>query len=446
MRFDANIKTSYKKVKTSKEACRIIVQEENRESYALQELIADLRRLQLAIRLPLTLYEDGIDVFSEPESFAVLSTGRAAKRPLAMLPIAKGHPHTPQHLKSPYAERYICIELDERYTILIGPYLYPDDEETIERMVRRGLYDIADIEQAGESREQLPHIPYRSAIAIGRLAAERCTARQERGEYPYGINRNSAEVKREAPMSALMTPLPENYYRIQVEERSGQFAHPSIRLEDALGKRIEAGDTSGALSILRRINRLDRAKLADNPLRSLKNSLIGSMTIFTRAAIQGGVPDNQSFTLSDAYIRQIESATGQEELEGIEERAIRSFINLVNEEKKQKYSHVIGQLMQYIDTNLTSELSLNELAGIAHMHPNYLSSRFHKETGTRLSAYIRDKRLEEAIHMIQFSNNSLKQIAAFYRFSSQSHFSRAFKEKYGMTPSDVAKGRRKSER
>ena len=88
-----------------------------------------------------------------------------------MLPIAKGHPHTPQHLKSPYAERYICIELDERYTILIGPYLYPDDEEMIERMVRRGLYDIADIEQAGESREQLPRIPYRSAIAIGRLAA-----------------------------------------------------------------------------------------------------------------------------------------------------------------------------------------------------------------------------------------------------------------------------------
>lgn len=413
---------------------------DNRETYALNELIADLRRLQLAIRLPLTLYDGDLDVFSEPDVFAVLSTGPAAKRPLELLPIVKGHPHTPQHMKSPYAERYICIELDERYTVLIGPFLFPDDDTAIERMVRRGLYHISEIEKAGESFKSLPKLPYQSAIAIGRLVAERCAAREERGEYPYGKNRASADVIRES--SALSTPLPENYYRIQVEDRSGQFAHPSIRLEETLGKKIEAGDRDGALQTLRRINRLDRAKLADNPLRSLKNSLIGSMTIFTRAAIQGGVPDNQCFTLSDAFIRQIEGVSSPEELEGLEERAIRSFINLVNEEKKQKYSHVISQLMQYIDMNLTADLTLSHLAGVAHLHPNYLSSRFHKETGTKLNDYIRDKRLEEAIHMIQFSKNSLKQIAAFYRFSSQSHFSRSFKEKYGVTPSDIAKGRK----
>jgi len=95
-------------------------------------------------------------------------------------------------------------------------------------------------------------------------------------------------------------------------------------------------------------------------------------------------------------------------------------------------------VIRFIDLHLTEDLRLERLADEVHLHPNYLSSRFHSETGQRVSAYIRDKRLEEAAHMIRYTNNSLKQIAAFLCFSSQSHFSRAFKARYGVTPSDLA--------
>lgn len=395
---------------------------------SMRELISDLEELRLAIRMPICLFADGKPVDAEQVMLDHVST----------LPLVRGHALVPQHVKSPFSERFIYLELDLCWSLLIGPFIYPNDDASVLMMIRRGLYDIAELERISDYYQALPRIDYRSAVAIGRVTAERYAFKRVRGEHPYAAVAGAFVPVPPEITAGMSTMLPEHYYKTQIHERSKHFAHPSILIEDELAQNIEAGNRDAALAVLRRINRLERATLADQPLRSLKNSLIGSITIFTRAAIQGGVPDRTGFTLSDAFIRQIERASGREQLEGVEEQAIRAFVDLVADENRQRYSNAVLRVIRFIDLHLTEDLRLERLADEVHLHPNYLSSRFRSETGQRVSAYIRDKRLEEAAHMIRYTNNSLKQIAAFLCFSSQSHFSRAFKARYGVTPSDLA--------
>ena len=51
------------------------------------------------------------------------------------------------------------------------------------------------------------------------------------------------------------------------------------------------------MSVLTEINSLKRTRLSKDALRSVKNSLICSVTLFTRAAIDGGVMPEAAFTL-----------------------------------------------------------------------------------------------------------------------------------------------------
>ena len=69
------------------------------------------------------------------------------------------------------------------------------------------------------------------------------------------------------------------------------------------------------------------AKLASTPLRSLKNSLICSCTLFTRAIIRGGVDPDTAYNLSDVIIQQIEKFEDYNKLQDFEVKMVHTFID-----------------------------------------------------------------------------------------------------------------------
>src|SRR6185437_11889183 len=86
------------------------------------------------------------------------------------------------------------------------------------------------------------------------------------------------------------------------------FSHPSYQFEKELLHWVSQADEEKAAPLLKKINNLAKARLSDNPLRSLKNSLICSCTLFTRATIEAGVTPEYAFDLSDVFIRKVEKA------------------------------------------------------------------------------------------------------------------------------------------
>ena len=64
----------------------------------------------------------------------------------------------------------------------------------------------------------------------------------------------------------------------------------------------------------------------------------------------------------------------------------------------------------------------------------YLCARFRQEAGLSLSQYIQQEKTAEAKRLLQFTDQTLGQIAAMLAYSSQSHFQAVFHRVAGETP------------
>ena len=90
--------------------------------------------------------------------------------------------------------------------------------------------------------------------------------------------------------------------------------------------------------------------------------------------------------------------------------------------------------MRFILANLHLPLTVKFLADRANQNAEYFSRTFEKHTGTRPLAYITEKRIEHAQHMIGASKLSYAAIAELTGFKSLSNFSRTFKKVAGISP------------
>ena len=88
------------------------------------------------------------------------------------------------------------------------------------------------------------------------------------------------------------------------------------------------------------------------------------------------------------------------------------------------------------------DLTLNELAGILEVHPNYLSQVINSKEKKSFYDLINEKRVEEFIKLIsQPSNQQYTLLAISYDcgFNSKASFNRNFKKYTGLTPRDYLK-------
>ena len=97
------------------------------------------------------------------------------------------------------------------------------------------------------------------------------------------------------------------------------------------------------------------------------------------------------------------------------------------------------QIMNYIDTHVYELKDLSVLSTVTNYNYSYLSSLFCKETGQTLSEYFRGRRLETARLLIEENKRTITEISEMVNYSSIYTFSRAFKEKYGVSPADYRK-------
>lgn len=94
----------------------------------------------------------------------------------------------------------------------------------------------------------------------------------------------------------------------------------------------------------------------------------------------------------------------------------------------------MDQVMDYINQNLTSQLSLDELAKRASMSRSYFSTTFKRLNGMTPWEYIMLKRVEIAIQLLNKDGKSVIEVAGECGFNSTANFNRAFKKITGRTP------------
>lgn len=94
-----------------------------------------------------------------------------------------------------------------------------------------------------------------------------------------------------------------------------------------------------------------------------------------------------------------------------------------------------NNILQFIESNLDSELSLDTLADAFYMSKYYISHLFKNNLGISIHKYIIKKRLEMCKNSL-LKNESISKLYKEYGFKDYTGFFRAFKKEFGLSPKE----------
>ena len=109
---------------------------------------------------------------------------------------------------------------------------------------------------------------------------------------------------------------------------------------------------------------------------------------------------------------------------------VRVFRRLLSQDRTTPITDII----RYVQSHCTDNLTNRAIAEQFHYHPNYVNRLFVRHTGISLHRYLLNCRVEAAMERVVNSADSLTQISRESGFADLSHFSRCVKSVTGRAP------------
>lgn len=106
----------------------------------------------------------------------------------------------------------------------------------------------------------------------------------------------------------------------------------------------------------------------------------------------------------------------------------------------------INKVIMYIEKNYREKISLDSLAKIALLSPNYLCSKFKEMTSTTIVEYINKKRLREICRLLRDTTMSFSEIAMSVGYTNISYIRKLFKKEFGESPLEYRRRTKKQDK
>lgn len=110
------------------------------------------------------------------------------------------------------------------------------------------------------------------------------------------------------------------------------------------------------------------------------------------------------------------------------------FLDQYSEQKG--YINKVDQLKEWIRANISSDLSVKQVAYAAQLNPDYLTRLFKRYAGITTLQYIIQLKIEVAQLLLLRTNLTIKQISAYAYFTDEKLFMRRFKAQTDLTPTE----------
>ena len=180
-----------------------------------------------------------------------------------------------------------------------------------------------------------------------------------------------------------------------------------------------------------------RGVLSENPVRNAMYHFVSMTTLITRVCINHGMDQEFAYKLSDSFIMKADKMGSADEILEVQHDMVMAFNDIMRDRIKMNVkSKQVIKCIDYINSNLHNNITVTELGDYVNLNETYLSKIFKKETGVTVSEYVRNKKIEEACWLLQFTDKSSIDIATELAFSSHSYFISVFKKVKGVTPKE----------
>ena len=111
-------------------------------------------------------------------------------------------------------------------------------------------------------------------------------------------------------------------------------------------------------------------------------------------------------------------------------------------ETEERKHPAVRRALRLVEERLSEPLRVGELAVELDVSPGYLSRLFHAAIGTTLIAYLRERRMENARHLLLYSTLPITAIARQVGIPDLGQFNKAVHRAYGVSPRQLRKHRR----
>lgn len=212
----------------------------------------------------------------------------------------------------------------------------------------------------------------------------------------------------------------------------------SYAIEKDMIKKVMNGDVDGLIDGATKIPSVSSGNLAPHMLRHNKNFFIKLETIMARAAIEAGLDVDEIFSIEEMYIQKCESLNDIDRIKNLQYHMIIDYADRVKKLKQYngQNSKLVIEISKYIRAHISEPIKTSDIAEHLGKSRGGLTTEFKKHTGINLSDFIKLKKIQEAQELLYETNKSLILISNYLGFSSQSHFTRVFKEITGITPKE----------
>ena len=108
-------------------------------------------------------------------------------------------------------------------------------------------------------------------------------------------------------------------------------------------------------------------------------------------------------------------------------------------------TEVIAAVRDYLDRNYHQDISIDELSERFFFSKEYLSKLFRNQYGCPIYEYVLQTRMDKACEFLRNPRLQVQDIAERLGYSNANYFGKAFKHRYGITPSEFRDAERKLE-
>lgn len=173
----------------------------------------------------------------------------------------------------------------------------------------------------------------------------------------------------------------------------------------------------------------------DTSKDKLKHNLYTLNTKFESCLLHEQIPVSHIHYVYKKMESTIQTESNKLNLEKLPFKILRYYCNLNKNYNLQNYSYTIRNVIEYININLDSELSLSSISSHLDKNSSFLSNQFKKETGKTITSYIKERRIEESLRLIRNSELTIQEISQIVGIHDLSYFSKLFKSTTGVSPS-----------
>ena len=100
---------------------------------------------------------------------------------------------------------------------------------------------------------------------------------------------------------------------------------------------------------------------------------------------------------------------------------------------------LIRRILQYIDDNIYSKISLEDLSHIFYFNKDYIMRLFKKEIGLTIVDYISRRRIYSSLEELHNTDDLILKVALKHGFTSQEYYTEIFTKVIGVNPNTYRK-------